>query len=49
MTPGCIKAAHSLIQNMDPKIDPCEDFYDYACGGFVKKVKIIFLYFGCCL
>lgn len=39
-TPGCISAAHSLIENMDSSADPCEDFYQYACGGFEKRVRI---------
>ena len=40
-TPGCVKAAYSLIKNMDLSVDPCEDFYQYACGGFEERVRIV--------
>uniref|UniRef100_A0A8C5CX40 Neprilysin n=1 Tax=Gadus morhua TaxID=8049 RepID=A0A8C5CX40_GADMO len=31
------KAASRLIENMDASVDPCEDFYQYSCGGWLKK------------
>ncbi len=40
MTPGCVKAASDILQNMDESVDPCEDFYQFACGGFIKKTII---------
>jgi len=39
VTPACIEAAHTIMQNMDADADPCEDFYQYACGGFVRRVS----------
>ncbi|MEE6483801.1 hypothetical protein FKM82_013658 [Ascaphus truei] len=29
--------AARIIQNMDPTIEPCSDFYQYACGGWLNK------------
>ena len=51
-TPGCIRAANTIILNMDATADPCEDFYQYACGGFHERViwiKNIFVMFLFCL
>lgn len=25
---------------MDETVDPCEDFFEFACGGFLKKTII---------
>ena len=33
-------AAARIIENMDPTADPCEDFYQYACGGWQQKNEI---------
>jgi len=40
MTEGCIGAAHMLLQNMNRTADPCEDFYEFSCGGFEKRIII---------
>ena len=33
-------AAAKLIENMDEANDPCDDFFEYACGNFLKS-KVI--------
>ncbi|NXD25229.1 NEP protein, partial [Spelaeornis formosus] len=36
-SPDCIKSAARILQNMDPSARPCHDFYQYACGGWLKR------------
>ncbi|XP_026783028.1 neprilysin isoform X1 [Pangasianodon hypophthalmus] len=36
-TADCTRSASRLIENMDPTADPCKNFYQYACGGWLKK------------
>uniref|UniRef100_Q495T6-3 Isoform 3 of Membrane metallo-endopeptidase-like 1 n=1 Tax=Homo sapiens TaxID=9606 RepID=Q495T6-3 len=36
-TPGCVIAAARILQNMDPTTEPCDDFYQFACGGWLRR------------
>uniref|UniRef100_A0A3Q2YK44 Neprilysin n=1 Tax=Hippocampus comes TaxID=109280 RepID=A0A3Q2YK44_HIPCM len=36
-TADCTRSAARLIENMDASVDPCDNFYQYACGGWLKK------------
>ncbi|KRT85835.1 Peptidase, partial [Oryctes borbonicus] len=40
LTPGCIHAASKVLEFMDTSVDPCDDFYQFSCGNFVKKTNI---------
>ncbi|CAG9765647.1 unnamed protein product [Ceutorhynchus assimilis] len=35
-SPECITAAHHILTTVDETVDPCEDFYQFACGNFLK-------------
>ena len=32
--------AADVLSSMDPKADPCQDFYRYACGGWLDKTTL---------
>eukprot|EP00808_Paulinella_micropora_P029775 g6077.t1 len=39
-TAGCIELAAMLQANMDTTVDPCDDFYQYVCGGWMETHHI---------
>ncbi|CAF3791141.1 unnamed protein product [Adineta steineri] len=40
LTPYCIKAANYLLESIDETVDPCEDFFEFTCGTWLKNHKI---------
>ena len=34
-TESCVQLAATVLANMNTSVDPCEDFYNYSCGGWV--------------
>uniref|UniRef100_A0A8D3E6F3 Endothelin-converting enzyme 1 n=1 Tax=Scophthalmus maximus TaxID=52904 RepID=A0A8D3E6F3_SCOMX len=37
LTEPCITVASAVIGALDRSVDPCHDFYNFACGGWVKN------------
>jgi endothelin-converting enzyme len=36
----CVQSAAEILNSMDKKIDPCEDFYGFACNGWISNNPI---------
>nr|CAI5822306.1 unnamed protein product [Callosobruchus analis] len=35
--PGCVRSTLHLLETIDTSKNPCEDFYNYSCGTFLKN------------
>merc|ERR1711971_369474 len=40
MSKECIGVSHRIFEHMDEKVDPCQNFYNFACGTFTKTAVI---------
>ena len=37
---SCVKAAAEILNSVDPKVDPCQDFYGFVCNGWIQNNPI---------
>ncbi len=37
MSEACVTVASQIVEAMDRSVDPCQDFYQFACGGWMRK------------
>ena len=40
VTPGCLEVSAFLSKNMDSSVGPCDNFYKYACGGWMDEAGV---------
>lgn len=40
ITKGCVKASALILDLLDETIDPCDNFYEFACGKFIRNTFI---------
>lgn len=40
VTPACLRVASRMRQDMNPAVDPCDNFYLYSCGGWMSRHTI---------
>ena len=38
-TQTCISVADQIAEFIDPTVDPCDDFNQFSCGGYIQKAK----------
>ena len=40
LSESCVLNAADLLKQMDRNVDPCQDFYKFACGGFIADTVL---------
>ena len=39
-TEGCVQVSAQISAAMNQSVDPCDDFYQFACGNWLKTTGI---------
>ena len=37
LTKDCVELSSQISRSLDPSVDPCENFYQFACNRFVQE------------
>uniref|UniRef100_A0A914D5C5 Uncharacterized protein n=1 Tax=Acrobeloides nanus TaxID=290746 RepID=A0A914D5C5_9BILA len=40
LTPDCVKLSSNILTNMNAKMSPCEDFYEFSCGSYIMSKPV---------
>ena len=40
LTEACITQTGELLEQMDRTVDPCQDFYQFSCGGYIQNTVL---------
>lgn len=38
-TPACIKLSAQILSSMDRSVQPCENFYEFTCGNYLRNAE----------
>ncbi|XP_062066683.1 endothelin-converting enzyme 2 isoform X3 [Lepus europaeus] len=37
LTEACIRVAGKILESLDRRVSPCDDFYQFSCGGWIRR------------